>query len=111
MAGALHFIRPGAYRAIVPGYLPWPDGLVALTGAAEIAGGAGLLVPATRRYAAVGLIVLLLAVLPANVEMLSQYRARGVPPWTELLLWLRIPMQGALIGWVWAVGWARQEQR
>lgn len=104
VAGALHFVQPGAYRAIIPDYLPWPGTLVALTGAAEMAGGAGLLVRATRRYAALGLVLLLIAVLPANVEMLAQYREAGAPWWRELLLWVRLPMQLVLIGWVWAIG-------
>lgn len=101
-SGSLHFLWPGAYAAIVPRYLPGATALVALTGAAEIAGGAGLLVPATRRLAAAGLILLLIAVFPANIEMLEQHRERGGAWWKELLLWLRLPLQLALIGLVWA---------
>lgn len=101
VAGTLHFIIPASYRAIMPSYLPYPAALVALSGAAEIAGGVGLLVPRLRQAAGVGLIVLLLALLPANVEMLQLYRARGASGWEQLLLWLRLPFQGVLAWWVW----------
>jgi uncharacterized membrane protein len=97
----LHFALPAYYRAIVPSYLPAPATLVAVSGAAEIAGGVGLLVPRLRRAAGVGLIILLVAVLPANVAMLQLYRASGALWWQELLLWLRLPFQGILAWWVW----------
>lgn len=100
-AGTLHFVVPAYYRAIVPSYLPVPGMLVALSGAAEIAGGVGLLVPRVRHAAGVGLIVLLLVVLPANITMLQLYRASEAPWWQELLLWLRLPFQGILAWWVW----------
>ena len=100
-AGTLHFVVPAYYLAIVPSYLPSPATLVAVSGAAEIAGGVGLLVPRLRQAAGVGLIVLLIALLPANVEMLQIYRAHGGHWWGELLLWLRLPFQGILAWWVW----------
>jgi uncharacterized membrane protein len=43
----------------------------------------------------------LIAVFPANVEMLQVYRSRGVSPAADLLLWLRLPLQGVLIWWAW----------
>jgi uncharacterized membrane protein len=68
-AGVLHFLRPAAYASIMPPGLGHPAELVALSGAAEIAGGLGLLLPRTRRAAGYGLIALLLAVWPANIGM------------------------------------------
>ena len=97
----MHFVVPAYYRAIVPSYLPAPATLVAVSGAAEIVGGAGLLLPRLRQYAGVGLIVLLIAVLPANIAMLQLHRASGGLWWQELLLWLRLPFQGILAWWVW----------
>jgi uncharacterized membrane protein len=47
------------------------------------------------------LIAVLVAIFPANVEMLQLYRSRGVAPWAELLLWLRLPLQGVLMWWAW----------
>ena len=100
-AGTMHFVVPAYYRTIVPSYLPAADALVAVSGAAEILGGAGLLFPRLRRMAGVWLIAVLVAVFPANVEMLQLYRSRGVSPLAELLLWLRLPLQGVLVWWAW----------
>ena len=59
VAGSLHFIKPATYLRIMPPYIPWPAGVVRLSGAFEILGGLGLFVPATRRAAAWGLVALL----------------------------------------------------
>lgn len=106
-AGTLHFVFPAYYRVIVPPYLPFPAALVAISGALEIAGGVGLLLPRFRRLAGVGLILLLVALLPANVEMLQRHQATGGPWWQELLLWLRLPLQGILAWWAWRVSRSR----
>ena len=100
-AGIMHFVVPAYYEAIVPFYLPGHATLVALSGIAEIAGGVGLLIPVFRSAAGIGLIALLIAILPANVEMLRIYRERGVSGGSEALLWLRLPLQLLLIWWAW----------
>lgn len=100
VAGVLHFRFPGTYARIVPPWLPAPRALVLVSGAAEVLGGLGLLHPATREAAGWGLMLLLLAVWPANFHMLQQARAAGVPAWHEALLWARLPVQIALILWV-----------
>jgi uncharacterized membrane protein len=97
-AGLLHFLRPETYLRIM---LPAPRLLVLLSGAAEVAGGLGLLLPATRRWAAWGLVALLLAVLPANVYMLQIGPQLHLPAWA---LWARLPLQPLLMWWVWRVG-------
>ena len=107
VAGSLHFVVPDYYRVIVPSYLPAPATLVAISGVAEIAGGVGLLVPRLRHAAGVGLIVLLVALLPANVAMLQLFRAADGPWWQEFLLWLRLPFQGILAWWTWRVSRSR----
>ena len=95
-SGLLHLVAPERYRGIMPSYLPAPDLLIAVSGFAEILGGIGLLVPRARRFAGWGLVLLLVAVLPANVEMLRVYRVRGVAWWGEVLLWARLPLQFVL---------------
>jgi len=100
-AGALHFVAPGTYEKIMPPYLPLHRELVYLSGAAEVLGGFGLLAERTRAAAGVGLILLLVAVLPANVQMLIDARAAGKSSWWPALLWLRLPLQGVLAAWVW----------
>ena len=100
-AGANHFIDADAYVAVMPSALPAHLLLVYLSGVAEIAGGLGLILPATRRLAAWGLIALLLAVFPANVNMAINHLSLGgreVPAWT---LWARLPLQAVLIAWAW----------
>ena len=108
VAGSLHFVVPAPYRGIMPTWLPAHAALVAISGAAEIAGGIGLLLPQTRRAAGIGLILLLVAVFPANIQMLLLYHGRGVPWWGELLLWFRLPLQFLLIWGVWRVSQPRK---
>lgn len=102
-AGLLHFVAPGTYEKVVPPYLPLHRGLVYASGAAEVLGGLGLLPARTCRAAGVGLILLLAAVLPANVQMLLDARAADKPFWWLALLWLRLPLQAVLAAWVWRV--------
>ena len=99
IAGSLHFLRPKPYVAIVPDALPRKREIVFASGVAELAGGAGVLVPGTRRLAGWWLIATLIAIFPANLNMaVNAKRFRIVP---EPLLWARLPLQGALIAWVW----------
>ncbi len=102
-AGILHFVTPGEYESMVP--LPFPDHalLVKLSGLCEILGGIGLLVRRTRVIAAWSLIILLIAVFPANIEMLRQASAAAAPLLWRTTLWIRLPLQGVLIWWI---GWA-----
>src|SRR5947209_8635022 len=69
VSGLVHLIRPSVYVPIMPSYLPYPSELILVSGIAELAGGIGLLYPPTRRVARYGLIALLVAVFPANIQM------------------------------------------
>ena len=100
-AGAMHFVAPKAYARIVPKFLPAPLALVYVSGVFEILGGAGLLVPATRVFAAWGLVALFVAVFPANVNMAVNGIPLGRRPMAPILLWLRLPLQALLIAWAW----------
>ncbi|GAA4446783.1 DoxX family protein [Novipirellula rosea] len=98
-AGINHFVSPDVYMKIMPDFLPWPLALVYVSGFFEVLGGVGLAVPRLRRAAGWGLIALLVAVFPANVDMLmnaDQFPA--IPVWA---LVVRLPLQGVLIAWVW----------
>jgi uncharacterized membrane protein len=100
-AGLMHFLRPKPYVAIVPDVLPRKREIVYASGVAEIAGGAGVLAERTRRAAGWWLIATLLAIFPANVNMaVNADRFRAIP---RPLLLARLPLQGALIAWVWRV--------
>lgn len=69
MTGVAHFVRPlrDDMIAIVPPRVPAPALLVTITGALELLGAAGLLFPPTRAAAAVCLLLLMLAMFPANI--------------------------------------------
>lgn len=98
-AGLGHFVATRVYEGIMPDYMPAHHQLVLISGAAEIAGGLGVLVPQTRKAAAWGLVVLLVVVMPANIWMLQHSeRYSGVPLWA---LWVRLPLQLPLIWWAW----------
>ncbi len=106
-AGANHFLRPDAYVRIVPPYLPAPRLLVYLSGAFEVLGGLGVLPRRTRSAAGWGLVLLLVAVFPANLHMaLHAERFAPIPAWA---LYARLPLQLALI--VWAYGCTRPDER
>lgn len=99
-AGIMHFVAPGAYAQIVPRWLPAAPLLVAASGVAEIAGGLGVIPARTRRLAGWGLIALLVAVFPANIQMVVDAHRTGASPWMLALLWLRLPIQPLLVLWV-----------
>jgi uncharacterized membrane protein len=99
-AGVLHFLRPAMYMKIMPPYVPWPLVMVYLSGAAEVAGGIGLLIPALRRSAALGLVALLIAVFPANVYMATNPADAGAAAFSQAALWGRLLLQPIFIWWV-----------
>ena len=101
LAGLNHFRVPGAYERIVPGYLPQPRTLVAISGAAEIVGGLGAMHPRTRPLARPWLLALLAAVTPVHVWMLQ--RPGLHPRIRRPLLWARLALQPVL-GWLVVVG-------
>lgn len=90
--GVLHFVAPGPFTKIVPAWLPAPLALVLISGAFEILGGVGLLIPRVRRAASYGLVLLYLAVFPANINMAVNHVTLGtdIPTWA---LWARLPFQ------------------
>ena len=105
-AGVLHFIVPHYYERIVPPWLPNAPLIVMVSGVAEVLGAIGVLVVRTRRAAGWGLIALLIAVAPANVQMLRLAIAANASAGILTALWVRLPVQGLLIWWVWRVALA-----
>lgn len=67
--GVTHFVEPqrSGLEAIVPPAIPWPGAAVAASGIAEFAIAIGLVLPRTRRWAAMASIAMLIALFPANV--------------------------------------------
>ncbi|CAN5432758.1 DoxX family protein [soil metagenome] len=101
-AGIMHFVRPGWYSAILPGWLPAHTELVYASGVAEMAGGLMVLNPSTRRAGSALSIATLLAIFPANVDM--AFNSEDFDDIPEALLWARLPLQAAFIAWAWAAG-------
>lgn len=100
---AAHFnsMRADLIRMVPPG-IPNPELMVTFTGVCEILGAIGLLVPRTRRLAAVALILFLIAVLPANIHAArAGLTLRGAPA-TALVP--RVALQALFIGLVWWSG-------
>ena len=103
VTGALHFITTPFYVSIVPARLPHPLALVSISGVCEILGGIGLLVPGARRVAGGGLILLLIAVFPANINMFAKsFQSQGMSL-ESMLLALRLPLQFVFIVLVYRV--------
>ncbi|WP_223068297.1 DoxX family protein [Paenibacillus caui] len=87
--------RPDLIR-MVPAVFPKPDWIVTVTGWLEIAGAIGILFPATSRVASIGLIVLLVAMFPANVKAARERLTINGKPVPNLLL--RTVLQLVFIG-------------
>jgi uncharacterized membrane protein len=107
-AGILHFAIPATYLKIMPPYIPWHRAMVYISGAAEIAGGLGLLIPHLRRSSALGLLALLVAVFPANLYMVTNPVEAGAGALSPTLLWVRLLLQPLLMWWIW---WCSKPQR
>ena len=104
IGGLGHFVLTETEMRIVPPWFPWPRAAVLVSGGFEWLGALGLLWRPTRRVAGLGLIALTLAVTPAHIYMLQRPELFGVPQWA---LWLRLPVQAALLGLIW---WATRSR-
>jgi uncharacterized membrane protein len=99
-AGVNHFLMPKPYEQIVPpSRRSEAKRLVMISGVAEIAGGVGVLVPATRKLSGLGLIALLAAVFPANLYMARE--PEHFPKLPRWALYARLPLQPAAMIWAW----------
>jgi len=102
-AGINHFVNAEMYLRTMPPYLPAHEALVALSGVIEIVLGVALVLrPKTRLrvWAAWGIVLLLIAVFPANIQTYLNMKATADPRLTFALV--RLPLQLPLIAWAWA---------
>ncbi|WET03682.1 DoxX family protein [Flavobacterium sp. YJ01] len=96
-AGINHFRKPRMYIKIIPPFFQNTKLINILSGAAEIILGILLTIPATKIFAAWGIIALLIAVFPANLYMFQNKKAGfGLPRW---ILFVRLLLQIVLIYW------------
>lgn len=93
--GVKHFTNPDWFIQIMPPYLPYHLELVYLSGAFEIILGIMLIFKKTRYIAGWGLILLLIAVFPANIY-LAQTNGAAMGT-TAAIAWGRLPFQAIFI--------------
>lgn len=106
VAGINHFVNPDFYVAMMPPYLPAHRELVFLSGVFEVVGGLAVLIPTVRAAAGWGLVVLLLAVFPANLHM--AFNPELFPDVSRTALYVRLPLQALVIAWAY---WATRPNR
>lgn len=105
--GVFHLLATASFLPIMPGWVPWPFQVIQATGLAEIAGGVGLLVPAVRRWAGIGLALYAICVFPANLHhAFDRVEVPGLPSswWYHgprlllqpVLVWLALVAGGVL---------------
>jgi uncharacterized membrane protein len=105
-AGINHFWHPLSYYGLIPPYLPRPGVINLMTGMFEILFSSLLFFPATRKLGAYGIILMLVAFIPAHIYFIQRGSCLPelcVPQWVG---WLRlILLQPLLMGWAW---WCRK---
>lgn len=102
--GLGHFFAADFFVGIMPDYLPWHYPAVYISGAFEIIGALGLLLPAYRRWAGNGLFLLTLVVSPVNIHM--WLHPADFPDMSETALGLRLVIQVALLACIY---WSTRE--
>ena len=96
--GIRHFIDPDFFLAIMPDYLPYHLEAVYISGICEIALGAMLFFKKYRWIAGWGLILLLIAVFPANIYLAQNESAQQAIQISETAALIRLPFQALFIG-------------
>lgn len=106
IGGIAHFVAADFFILMMPDYLGYHKQLVSISGVFEVLGAIGILVPKTRLLAAYGLIALIIAVYPANINM--AVHADHYKNISAFFLYIRLPVQLLFIWFVW---WAVTPER
>ena len=97
--GIKHFTEPYWFMHIMPPYIPFHLELVYLSGFIEVVLGLLLFIPKSRKIASYGLILLLIAVYPANIYLaLNEIPQQKIGISSFAASWIRLPLQFVLIG-------------
>ena len=99
VAGLNHFINPQGYLKIIPLWVPYPVAANYISGACEILFALLLIPVATRAVSAWLIILLLVAIYPANIQMSINYWHSN-NPYFRLTIF-RLLFQFLLIWWAW----------
>ena len=97
IGGIAHFTMTGFYINAMPDYLPFHEMIVYISGVLEILLGVLLVIPKTTQKAAVGIVILFIAIFPANINMYLNHE--DFPDMSETSLLIRLPIQLVLIAW------------
>ena len=97
LAGLNHFRIPDFYLQMMPPYLPEPLFLIYLSGIIEVLFGVLLFFQKTRKFAAFGIILMLIAFFSVHIYMYQQGGAQFQVP--DFILLIRMPFQFVLIAW------------
>ena len=108
-SGVSHFLLTRFFVAIMPPYLPLPYAAVYVSRIFEIIGAIGLLLPAHRYAAGIGLFVLTILVTPANIHM--ALNPELFPAFSKSLLYWRLVAQVGLLALIYAVAIRRPQRR
>lgn len=109
VAGALHFIIPEFYLAMMPPFIPFQSFFVALSGVAEMAGAVGIQIPQYRNRSGLMMILLLIAIFPANIYVaMSQPVLPNLDYSPDSMKW-RLLLQPIFIAWIWWVSVKKTE--
>ena len=102
LAGLNHFRSPESYHSIIPPWIGHVELVNIISGVAEIVLAILLLFNVTRKWACYGIILMLLAFVPAHIYMLQEglgLNGNSAPAW---ILWVRLViLQPLLILWAW----------
>ncbi|MEO8172938.1 MAG: MauE/DoxX family redox-associated membrane protein [Sediminibacterium sp.] len=101
-AGINHFRNPEIYYTLIPPYLPEHSTINSIAGVAEIVLGTFILFNATRKWAVYGIVLMLLAFIPAHIYHIQM---KGCLPglcFPEWVAWMRLLLlHPLLIAWAW----------
>jgi uncharacterized membrane protein len=108
-AGVNHFIHPDSYFVMIPPYIPNHTIINYAAGIVEIILALLLIFPQTRKFAATGIIVMLVIYIPTHIYMVEMNGDMGpaysIEPWVA---WTRLFIgQPFLILWAW---WHREDR-
>ena len=95
--GVKHFTNPNFFLAIMPPYIPYHNFMVYLSGALEIGFALMMLFKKTRFYGCWGIILLLIAVFPANIYLYNSEIPQKILSVTKLEALIRLPYQLPLL--------------
>jgi uncharacterized membrane protein len=99
IGGIAHFTNTEFFVAIMPPYIGYHTEIVYISGVFEILGAIGILIPTLRQWAGNGLLLLVIAVSPANIHMwLHPELFPDVPP---VFLSVRLVVQVLLLLLIW----------